>query len=210
MALLELGRDRLQSGASVAERKLCPLRKVAVLGGSMACEVATRELSERAIAVDLGTLTKPVSSKNESMVASDHRPTDDQPVESRPKQQVRRRVADRRYPLLLEDRTDLATRQWPVVSERFYDRSDRAARGRFAHALLPEATIAVGAQLRRGQRVQQRLVLSGNQVQRSTVDPGDDQRALTRQCVIDCRRAPAGRAGSERKASTTRILALHR
>jgi hypothetical protein len=74
---------------------------------------------------------------------------------------------------------------------------------------LPRANLQV-ATARRGQGLQQRIVLAADQVQGAAVEPGDQQRAVLAQRPVDVRRGQARGAGADRQAGAARVLPLHR
>ncbi len=207
--VIDLRRDRTEPGARVAQRQLRPLGEVALIRGPVTGEVATGELGESTVAVDLRTFTEPVGDEREGMLAVDHRPSDDEPVERRPEQHMDHRLPAPRNPGPLEHRADLSPGLRPIVAKRSDERGDPASGGRGADALLRQPTVARAPELRSGQGVQQRLVLGGDQVKCPPVDPRDHERALDGERVVHRRRMPAGRASPQRKTRSPWVLALH-
>ena len=91
--------------------------------------------------------------------------------------------------------------QRPLVGERLRDRLDPPLGLGLPHPGLPQPRPAGGPERRRRQRLQQRIVLAADQVQRAAVDPGDDQPPLGERPVdVRRRRAPSLRARTASRA----------
>ena len=69
LALDQLGGDRAEAGAGVAQRQARPAGEVAVVGRAVADEVAAGQLGERRVAVDRLLRAEPVADEDVGVLA---------------------------------------------------------------------------------------------------------------------------------------------
>ncbi len=104
----------------------------------------------------------------------------------------------------LEHGARLRARERPV-GERLRQGAHPTRGCRVADALLAQAPLVGGAQLRRGEQMQQRLVLGGDQVQRPAIHPRDEERPLVQRRFEGA--APSAER-AHRQAHPARVLRL--
>jgi hypothetical protein len=97
----------------------------------------------------------------------------------------------------------------PIVGQRPLDHRDPALRRARIDPLLSQPPGAGGEELRRRQRLQPRIVLAGDQVQRAAAQPSNDERAIRGQAPVDVSGGQANGPGSDREPGALRVLRLH-
>ena len=202
LALLELGGDRLQAGASVSQRHARPPGQVAIAGRGVADQVAARQLGQGLVAVHGRRLgAEPVAGENVGMLLADHRAADENPPHAGAEAEVRERLARGREPLPLQPLAQLSARQGALVRQRPLDPRQRPLAHLGRDPFDAEPAGALVDQRRSRHRVQPGVVLAAHQLQRAAVEPGDQQRALLAQASGRRRMRSAPRCGRGSRAA---------
>ena len=206
--------DRLQRGARVAQREAAPGGEVGGRRGSVAGEVAARELGQRGIAIELPVGGAAPSQSRVSAKAwlpsSRSGPSTAMPAQGGEHQQVHDRLALGADAVGGDPLGELGARERPVFGERALDDLHRALGVVGRHALLPQAP-AVRRQARgRGERQQPPIVVAPDEVQRAAHQPRDHHGALVGERGIDVAGGEAGRARAQGQARGAQVLGLHR
>lgn len=208
-ALVEVGSDRGQPAADVAQRQPGPAGEVAVGGGTVPGEVATGEPGERDVAVDRrGGTPEPVADEDERMLAAHHRPADGDPAQSGQPEDVHEGLPRHRDPGRPDPLAQLRPGQRPDVGQRPLDHRDAALGGGRRHALLAEPAGVAGGQRWGRQSMQPPVVVRTDQVQGPAVEPGDHQRTVGAERSVDVGRGQAGGARADREPRAARVLGL--
>jgi len=142
------------------------------------------------------------------VLLADHRAAHEEPAHRGEKEQVDQRLALGAHAGGVEPLAQLLPRQRPLLGERPPDRLQGTLGFRLAHTLLAQSAFAGGEQRRRGQPLQQRIVLAADQVQRAAVEPADDQLPLGQRPLDVGRAQPLG-PRPHREAEAARVLALN-
>jgi len=209
VAMPQIGRDRLQTGARVTQRQSCPLGQVAVIGRSVSDQVAARQLGQRPAPRRRRRLPEPLWGRNVRVAAARERTPHSNTAQACQHQQVYQRLAGGgdvggRHPL-----TQLFTCQRPLIGQRPLDHSDTAIGRIRRDAALHEPASVAGEERRRCQRVQPPVILAADEVQRPAVQPTDDQGPVIEAAVDDVTRQ-AVRAGADGEPGAAQVLRLYR
>jgi hypothetical protein len=176
----------------------------------MPVEIPAGELAYRSIGVDHPARTEPLFSEHEGMLAVDDRSPHDEPLESRAKQDVHERLPTGGDTGLAQSLTQMRPRHRSVLAQRSFDRCDSASQTNPTDAVLTQLTVTHAPQTRSRDGVEQRLILSCNQMQRAAINPRDDEGPLLGQRPIDVRAMPAASPSPNRQPRCTWVLRLHR
>jgi hypothetical protein len=176
----------------------------------VADQVAPRQLGQGGAAVGGLERAEPVLDQRVGVLLAGHRSAHGLSPQGREEHQVDECLAGDRDLRPLQSPPQLGAVERTVGGQRPLDRLHRPLGRRLGDALLAQPPRATGEQGRRGQRVQQRVVLGPDQMQGAAVEPGDQQRALLAQFAIDVGRGEAGGASADRQPGPARILPLHR
>jgi hypothetical protein len=150
---------------------------------------------------------QPVACRHEGVLFADHWTAHADALEGGVEEDVDQRLAGGRDVGGVERVAQFGAGARPVL-ERPRDDLDPTV-GPVPHPGLPQPRLARRPERRRGQRLQQRIVLGPDQVQGPAVDPGDDQPPLI-QSPIDIRGRQPFTASPHRKSSPPPILPLDR
>ena len=178
--------------------------------GAVAAEIPPGELRECLVPVDGRRLPEPVACEDVCVRATDHRPADDEAAEGREHEQVHQGLAMRGHVSPGDALAEQLARQRALVRERPLDRANAALGLGRRHTLLTEAARVPGEEGRRRQRVQPRVVLAADEMERAAIQPRDQKGALLGQGSIDVGSGEAGRPRADREARAPRILGLDR
>ena len=212
LALDQLGADRGEAGAGVAQRQARPAGEVAVVGRAVADQVAAGQLGQGRVAVDRLLRPEPVARPGRRRAPC------------RPSARGRRSRAGSarksrwtsawpsvRHPGRVEPLAQLRPGQRPLLGQRRARSSPPRARP--PRGMTPSCAQAPArCEVSSGGVVSacsQRVVLAADQVQGAAVEPGDQQRAVLAQRPVDVGRGEAGGAGADRQPGAARVLPLH-
>ncbi len=174
----------------------------------MTGEVPPRELGERQVAVDGRRLAEPVADERVGMLAAAHRPAHGDAADAREEEQVHERLPPRRDAGPVEPLAELEPRERPVGREAPLDRRDGTVGGPRRDLLQREPPRDRGAERRRRQRLEPRVVLAADEVERAAVQPREHERALVGQLAVDVRGREPGAARTDREPRAARVLRL--
>ena len=104
---------------------------------------------------------------------------------------------------------EVGSSEWPLVSERLDDDRDSALGHLRRDAELPQARTDPRQLSGRRQREEPGVVLASHQVQRSAVQPRDQERPFDGEGPIDVRSGQACASRPDREAGASGILCLH-
>src|SRR5437764_9690257 len=135
-ALGQLRRDRGECRAGVAQWEARPSGEIAVARRALSREVAARELSKCAVAIDGTGLAEPVADEHVGMLPADHGPADDQAAKGAQHQEVHERLALRRYAGAVDLVAQLRACERPFFRQPALDHANAALRLLGRHALL--------------------------------------------------------------------------
>jgi hypothetical protein len=113
-----------------------------------------------------------------------------------------------RTPLVGDALAELRPRERPLGHESALDRGNRALGLGGLDAGLRKAPRVAAHEAGCREGVQPGIVLSPDQVKRSSVEPGDDQGPLVSEGAVDVRDGEAGRPRADREPRSTSILGL--
>jgi len=171
-----------KSAPGVAEGDAGPLGQVAVGRRPVARQVAAGKLCERLVAVDRSGGGQPVADQHEGLVPADHRSPHAHARQGGLEQDVDQRLTGCRDAGRVEGQLELRARRRPVAELALHDDHAPVSLLR-RHPLLSEPPRVARLQLRGREGVEPRVVLRPDQVQRASVDPGDDELAPVERCV---------------------------
>jgi hypothetical protein len=208
-ALDELVPDGPQPGADIAQRQARPPVQVTVAGRPMPGQIPAGQLCECAVAVHRGLLAEPLTNEHECVLAPDHRPADDHAAQGCMHQQVNERLPFGANAGSRDVLPQLLTCECALGRERTLQRGQPPLGVVRRHPLLAQPARVSLHGHRRGQRLQPRVVLAADEVQRAAVQPRHDQRPLLGQRTVDVRRRQPARARAHSQPEPARILRLH-
>ena len=122
LTLLNLGADRPQTGASVAQRQTSPPGQVTIIGGRVADQIATRKLGEGAVAIDRLVLPEPVANQGIGVLLADHRPAHGDSSHRGEEEKVDHRLALGAHAQCINSLAQLDPAQRALLGQRALDR----------------------------------------------------------------------------------------
>ena len=215
-ALGQLGGDRRQPRAGVAQRQAAPGGEVGGRGGAVGGQVAARELGQRGVALGARELghrrgAEPVAREREGVAAVlAQRAEDGDPAQRGQHEQVRRGLALGADALGGDALGQLGAGERAGVGQRPFDDRHRALGVLGRHALLRQPPATRRQARGRRERQQPRVVVAAHQVQRAAHEPRDDHRALVGERRVDVARRQPRRARAQGQARRAQVLGLHR
>ena len=174
----------------------------------MGAQVAARELRQRGVAIRRALRgAQPVARQREALPAVTHGAEHHLAAGGGEREQVRQDLALDPDPRGGQPLAQRAARERPFRGERAHD--DRLRGLRVAAQLREPAAVGRRAERRR-ERVQPRVVVRRDEVQRAAHQPAGDERAVVRERSVDRGRRARGAAGAQGEARHPQVLRLHR
>ena len=172
-------------------------------------EIAARELPERGVTVHGLRVRQPIPHEHVRLLLPRHGPAHHEAPQRRLEQQVVQRLplgTDTRGGDALPERV---RGERSLAGERALDRLDPALDVPRRNTLLGQPALAARPKRRRGDRLNDRIVLAADQVERAAVEPCDDERPVLGERTVDIGRGDAARAGAHGEPKPNRILPLY-
>ena len=144
------------------------------------------------------------------MLPADHRPANRDAAETGQQQHVHERLAIGRHVRRTDPLAQLHPCQRTVGLERPLDHGNAALGRGLRDTLLRQPPGVAGEERRRRQRLQPRIVLTADEMQRAAVQCRDQQRAVLGQRPVDIGGGQADRPRPDRQPRPARILRLDR
>jgi hypothetical protein len=141
----------------------------------VAGEVATGQLCQGAVAIHGPGRAQPVVDERIAVLAADHRSADGDATEAGADEQVHQCLSGGGHARGGDALTELRAGEWALVGQRALDRVHAALGGLRRDALLGQTPSVRGEQRWCGQRLQPRVVLAADEMQRAAAEPGDQQ-----------------------------------